>query len=76
LLNFKTWLASNDFKRGRVEKEGWVGGFYQAYPIIKYYNRGEHFFVVSTGRTIIQINGQTHLKGRPEVYRGTQAENK
>ena len=42
------------------------GGSYRAYPVIKYYNREENFFVVATELCIIQINGQTHLKGRPE----------
>jgi len=42
------------------------GGSYGAYPVIKYYNREENFFVVATGLCIIQINGQTHLKRRPE----------
>jgi hypothetical protein len=43
-----------------------VGGSCQAYPVIKYYNREENFFVVSTGLRIIQINGQNHLKRRPK----------
>jgi len=54
-------------KKGRRPwRGGFDGGSYRAYPVIKYYNREENFFVVSSGLRIIQINGQTHLKGRPE----------
>jgi hypothetical protein len=52
LLNFKTWLASDDFKRGLVGEEGSCGAgergvglvaFTKAYPVIKYYNKEENF---------------------------------